>query len=497
MPFLGSAQVIIEFDNMTLNKPLPYQQKFIIEGSRQFVDSKAVAATLTIERDKSQSADKEWLKTAIAYAGDQPTEYSWWLTDPSNAKYRFLVTNGLTYGVKYKLTFKFYLKSEYGTDLKAEVAKRTHDVLTNQTSPLLNASSIKNAVDQVTSQLISEKKLQTLEVKDGKVSAKTLVAVLRIDQAVLIEKYITKERIRDGRKSTKGIMLVDISEKLQPDWLSKFKAEMTTHTTTTPPLITGGQLSEMDNFVMKHIPLSEQVSTDLSKLTTISTDLKNFISRARSISLSLADVNNDIDRLTREIEAFEPKYKSSFDALFDNIYTVLYENSTVELSSTQAADANSVDKTRWSVIVGAGVAAVGPADIGKTNPNPIAYLCFKRYMFSPVDKTVENPYLKNRPFLNHLSLIAGWRLAGDLRYRGQNMESVLGLKPVAGVSYDIVPTLSVDLFSTFYSQPDQNPFVVDRKLRGALTIGISLDLDLLNRLRGLLGNSGYTIPKAQ
>ncbi|MBK0403013.1 hypothetical protein I5M27_08440 [Adhaeribacter sp. BT258] len=110
-----------------------------------------------------------------------------------------------------------------------------------------------------------------------------------------------------------------------------------------------------------------------------------------------------------------------------------------------------------------------------------------RFYFSPLDKSVRQPYKHN--FKKRLSGILGYSTTGQIDYKGQDLldTSSLTLKLVSAVGIDINKYLGVNIGGVWVTQKFTNSEADPiRKKQVVLPfVSVSFDFNLLNRIRAI------------
>jgi hypothetical protein len=490
------AQTVIQLEELQYKKKLPYQQPFYIEGPRQFLNDQAVAGELTIK----QGADAE-------------EKFYWWNTDDKSAKFRFLVTKELEYQANCKLTFKFYQLTTASASLKKEISDRVQMALIKlrKNTGAINDTNVIAAIETIANDV--NKDSYSLKFEGGVITAvKASPDKAKVD-GILIASFINNQVTLDQNSTELSALLGKIAEFKSTYWLT-LKTDLP-NKINGKTIITPQDEDAISNFINSQstVPIAtianiENAVRELNKIGA--TDYKERLLKMLNFERTFERVKEEIARNTSLVEVEKKGYSTMFDALMTNVYMLLGpEIILTAIPDIDDVKANEVDKTRWSVIVGAGVAGINDKLTFKhIQYSPNAYLAFKYYL-GHVDKTVSRPYLDNNE-KNKWSLQAGWRTTGDLRFEGSTMDRVLGIRPFIGVGRDLVrlskskkvkenytgKIFTVSLLFNFFSQPNKNPFDTDAKFNVAPTIGLSIDLDLINRLKSLLSGSSYSLDDA-
>jgi hypothetical protein len=482
---LSKGQTVYDFDGLRFKLKLPYQQPFVIQGDRQFLKGKAVAGKLQI--------------TGSGYSH----EFYWWSTDPSKTKYSFYIDHELQYGQPYQLKFTFYQETQYSDEIKAVIEKRVHQALLGfrNRRGTVSADDVKVAVNTIVTTDLSAKQFFDLTFVNG-VITETPITPATANQNkdwADVANYINDEvqlEVYNGDMATK---INNINTFSSTNW-SNLQTFLTTFKINRSNVFSRVDVDAVRSFLDNKDDLP---ATTENKITTarasglLSSNQQNMLSDLYNHLLDVRRIKGQIKEARKRIDTNTQNFKSTFNDLVTNIYGTLGSDVVVNEVPSTNYNATDVDKTRFSVIVGAGVSAIGPnLSLSKVSYNPYTFVAFKYYLFSRVDKTVEQPYLKGDNWQNKLSLIAGWRIGGDWVYQGQSMSDVLGLRPVVGVGYDFKKIFTVGATVSFFSQPNKSPFKNDNNFNWAPSIFVSLDLDLINRLSSLLKNTPYdTTPK--
>ncbi|RMG56056.1 MAG: hypothetical protein D6722_27040, partial [Bacteroidetes bacterium] len=122
--------------------------------------------------------------------------------------------------------------------------------------------------------------------------------------------------------------------------------------------------------------------------------------------------------------------------------------------------------------------------LANTEPDMMTYIGIKIY-FSKIDKAlkVANPYPL---FRDRFSLLAGVKVTGSLNYKGRDLGNVIGVQPVAGLSFDLNRAVSLDGGFVFFDETALSPLRPVSRLRTAPFIGLSVDANAFNAFRNLI-----------
>lgn len=110
-----------------------------------------------------------------------------------------------------------------------------------------------------------------------------------------------------------------------------------------------------------------------------------------------------------------------------------------------------------------------------------------RFYLAPVDRSLPLPWSEQKA---RFSVDIGSLYGSTLSYLGQKQrEAFGGLTPTLGGSFDVNTKLALSAGIVLFRQPSVNPAAKDvTNLRIAPYVGLSLDADVLNRLKGLLSD---------
>lgn len=133
---------------------------------------------------------------------------------------------------------------------------------------------------------------------------------------------------------------------------------------------------------------------------------------------------------------------------------------------------------------GAPVAGQTAFSLENTEADMISYLGVKFY-FSKIDKSlrIDDPYPL---FRDRFSMLAGIKVTGTLDFKGREMGNVIGVQPVAGLSFDLNRALSLDAGFVFFEEASLSPLSPVQRLRTAPFVGLSVDANAFNAMKNLI-----------
>lgn len=491
------AQTVVELENLQFKKSLPYQQAFFIEGARQFLNNKAVAGILEITREGC---------SGCADSG----KYYWWNTDNTSTKYRFFVNKPLEYNVKYTVNLTLYQETVANTDLKATIASQVAKAIIElrRNGGEITDDQIRGKITAIASTLTNTKALFKLEFNNGIITPTQPDLDLEQVDIAEIGRFVNNQVTLQDKSAKRDALIVTIKN-YPEDKRNKLLAAIDP---TVDKSFTTTDVEAITRFLNDQTDVTSSTLAAIGKsrtaLGTSTTEKSELLRELNEFILNLRDLKGDIEETAKIIEAQEKKYPTMFDALITNIYVILAPNISISAVPTIDANANDVDKFRFSAVLGAGCVGVNDTyNLSDISYSPYSFLAFKWYL-GPVDKAVPRPYLNDNE-INKWSILAGWKMNGDIRYKGLAMERVIGIRPVVGIGRDFVKfgkadskdayggrIFTVSLLMHFFSQPNENPFDTDKKLNIAPSLNLAIDLDVVNRLKKLLNGTDYSLKDA-
>jgi hypothetical protein len=143
------------------------------------------------------------------------------------------------------------------------------------------------------------------------------------------------------------------------------------------------------------------------------------------------------------------------------------------------------DAFRWGTSIALSVVGLNMGS-SQVRGELMGYASIKYYLL-PVDKTFKAQFAYSNPGpLARTSLFFGVQAGPAPSYKGKTLDaSVANIRPVLGVSYDFgrLKYVSIDVGTLVFKYPNFSSATKDTRLKLAPFLGISVDLDLFNRLR--------------
>ena len=469
----------IQYENFQLDPPdLPYQESFDIVGSRQVCFEKVDHGQLTISGPDLEGNNKI-------------TNYQWCCGADSETDFRFQVRDRFLYFNKeYALEFKFYHKLENQNTFKDKFKQKIVAILGQayeRNGFLINDREEFN-------KLISSvfESFGTISLADGEIKLIPLtdlfLKVIDIDNLYLLVQ--DKRRLKSNPDEIDGIR--SEIKKIKPLTLTAY--------------VTGGKFTQIEAdainaFIQNPIgALENTIKVKIEALPQPPNPDETF-KNLKVIPSSIDQIQHLLDesqRRTTEITNYSKTFDDSVDDLdFGKIFSGSGPAFFITANTESIKNENIVG-TRFTAVAGAGVAMLNAHLFGDHGPieyQPLTYLAVKYYLGN-VDKRVDNPYLDqtgSRPSLkNKLSILAGWKIGGDLSFQGRSLQTVVGINPIVGVSYDLNRYISLDLFGIFFKQSHINPLDTNTTLSLSPCLALSADFDLINRLKHLFDQTPYS-----
>lgn len=163
----------------------------------------------------------------------------------------------------------------------------------------------------------------------------------------------------------------------------------------------------------------------------------------------------------------------------------VYADTDTEVSVADLANINI------GTAFGASSVGLNLSGPGEAEYDVLSYTALKFY-FLPVDKRIHDPYV-NAVFINRLSFLLGLSFNKDLDYRGAPLDDLIGFFPMLGLSYDVNRYFSIDLGATLFEQDNISPVLEQERVRLGPILGITFDMDLMNRFRTAFSGENYLI----
>ena len=226
--------------------------------------------------------------------------------------------------------------------------------------------------------------------------------------------------------------------------------------------------------------IRDQVQPDLDEFDEGSVDFQEALEAKKEFLAQIAVRQKRIENLRAE--------------LTEKLQVI--KNQLVKIGSSYIkihSDPSLADLEDINIGTSFGAAAIGfdVTDSDNRQFNALSYTGLK-FRFLPVDKGISDPYL-DVPFINRMSFLLGVSFSNKLTYRGQDVKNVIGFFPILGLSYDANRYFSFDLGATFFKQDSANPLSSAENLRVGPIIGLTLDMDLLNRFKSTFTGEQYLV----
>jgi hypothetical protein len=260
------------------------------------------------------------------------------------------------------------------------------------------------------------------------------------------------------------------------------------NTAKNSPSINGGAKIGTDDaeLVKKLLEKKDPITSETIK--KIVDQNRGIISGLQINKLHLLTQNAlDLIEKMNKLEGIKDSWNFTKQKFNDEVTRLCIEELVYHFSkSTFPVSASEFERIMVGTIFGFGYA---PLSLFK-NPEWVgfSYVGVKLY-FGPVDRSLPEPFLTPS---SHWSFLVCAVLKSSLTYRGQLQDDFPGgIKPMLGIGYDfytpILKSISVNLGVILFSQPDVNPLAEpDPKPKASVFLGISFDLDLINKLVAML-----------
>jgi hypothetical protein len=491
----------VRYDNLQLKGALPYQEAFKIKGSTNVFTGIADAGMLVIR--KVRSADN----SSVIDPNDS-TQYFWWNKSATgqDSEFEFYVDQGLDFNASYSLTFRFYQRTRTSTELNNTVKAKLLPAL-NELYRINGGGDIevtKSKLIAVLTDAINETRKNVglvgrLIIDNGKVkfNPQLLPVTTNIDFYSINLLVSLTHQLRDEEN-------LQITSRQKVTAFTALWNSSLQQSATAYVLPGGGPGSHFSAAEVAEITAYLKTGSDIS--TVLQNKINALMPQAAVSPLvtSLIDFVGDVkvlDRSTRRIAALnalilplKQQYETTFELIFDAIYNTLGSGLTI-VGKTETVTLANVTSTKFAVVAGAGIASLNLHLGGKHGPvenQPFAYLGLK-YYFRAVDKRVPQPYLESYKSFHKWAVVAGYKVSGDIKFQGQTLGDVIGLKPVLGLSVDLTEFISIDFLGMFYKKSALNPFDRNPTLGLSPCLTISADVDLINRLRQLFSSHPYAV----
>lgn len=218
-------------------------------------------------------------------------------------------------------------------------------------------------------------------------------------------------------------------------------------------------------------------------------------SASDAINSQIAQYRDNLQELASLWEQFLAKTTKGVDDFNRNDPSLnskdLTELFSIDLGTFPVISTADYDALRWGFSVGGSFTAFNVENgfqnwESRTRIDLIGYLGVK-YYFRPVDKSVPFQFAYQPGLFDRLSFFVGTQIGPAPTYKGVELKNaVAGVRPVLGLSYDIGPLkyVSFDAGIMLFKYDKLSGSVRDTEIKFSPFVGISLDLDLFNRLAG-------------
>ncbi|MEL6867616.1 MAG: hypothetical protein AAFP19_24540, partial [Bacteroidota bacterium] len=204
--------------------------------------------------------------------------------------------------------------------------------------------------------------------------------------------------------------------------------------------------------------LLSSISVTYSQLARQEEQLKSEQSNLREATstndtASMTDFNKSIGQINTKITNLQDDIDNTFlqvRSTFADAY------STYIIASSSPNSLSEINNINIGTAFGASVVGLNFQEEATRAYDVFGYAALKFYLM-PVDKRIADPYLSDIFFINRLAVLVGVSLSGDLNYRGSDLDKVLSVYPVLGLSYDVNRYLTVDLGVTAFEQDSISP----------------------------------------
>jgi len=228
------------------------------------------------------------------------------------------------------------------------------------------------------------------------------------------------------------------------------------------------------------------INTTQWAFKTIPSDANKILQKLISAFKQVYYVNGIRSRLDENMSKIIEDLKKIL-ANFYVKHSVVFVESKVPFTS----DETELDRLRVGTIYGLGGAILNTSDGKKLNfqkdqVDLFSYIGIKYYL-GPVDRRRPKPFLTN---MSRWSIHIGAVFKSEITYKGQDMVGLFGdMIPTFGIGFDLNPTFCLNLGVLLFKQPSVNPLSEAKNKKWALFLGFSYDMDLFNRIKGLLNPS--------
>ena len=486
---LAQTPPVVRFDNLTLRDPLPYQRVFFIKGNRNLFDKTADAGSVKIMKCTVPDCSNYDASNAITS--------SWW-KQGNETDFEFYISKGLEYGEKYKLQFTFYVLKEHDASIKEQIKKELNTELTQLYSRkgAISESQVNQMLKAVAESVIKQNKVGSLVYKDGELEFTRQTTINSNDVDLVGAAKLARAEFNFKRYTQEKENAIEAVKAFSKNNPGLIRNQFPALKLGKKNLFDKDQIKAISDFLNKQT-VPDQATLDLMAIyiEKNSNPLQNHAEKLvelRGLIFNYEDVTKKLDASIRNRRELKKQYDDSFQFMLDRLYSTIGD--VIEFDAkVDVAGVSEKETIRFDAAAGAGFAFLNPFEDNETQV--FSYLAVKYYL-TDVDKRVLAPYLTDK-WYRRFSILGGFKIGGDLKYKGQSMENVLGVNPVLGASYDINRFISVDLLTIFFKQPSVSPLESTSEVRAAPCLTISVNPDILNRFRAIGSDDKYrvTLPK--
>ncbi len=199
-------------------------------------------------------------------------------------------------------------------------------------------------------------------------------------------------------------------------------------------------------------------------------------------------IERQTDRLKNEKDSLRLLLLEELKIIKKQLVRVSSEFSIVQPEDYSVAE---LDAVNIGTSFGAAVVGLNFPSTDDREFEAFGYTALK-FHFMPVDKRINDPYL-DVFFISRLSFVVGVSFSNNFDYKGDELKSVIGFYPVLGLSYDVNRYFGFDLGATMFRQDSLSPLTDSDRLRVGPVIGLTLDIDLMNRFKSLFSSQQYLV----
>lgn len=435
---------------------LPYNKKFILQGSTKLPEGDAKVITLSVTKGGLSVLNNQW---RASQTGD-------------NSNFQIWIDPLAELGRQYKFDLTFYVSVGTETMLKA-VQNIIASVKERLEVDLKHGSIGLNNVNVYLSQSVENFNKSSnpfFYVGDG---GKIQQGLPTADvTAYLDERIFSISLIRDTLELKK-----EIAEDSRIVSSHDFRPLIAT---ISKNKITEDDIAKLNNFVIdQKDTMTEEVSKRFAALI-------GKLKEAENEELGKLLLSNDKIRTNyRYIKELYDQIQK-FDLALDQLTKTLSQIYTFRVIQTFQSQtwtsSTELDRLLIGTAYGFGTVFLGS---NGSDMDWFSYVGLKFY-FAPVDYEASQPYKAGS--LSRVAVTLGAVFLSDITYRGQKQADLLGgMKPLVGVSYDFDPKLVINGGILFFRQSSINPLAINvNRPKHSFYLGLTLDFDAFNRLKGLM-----------